>query len=66
MSPPSYTAVLREIATLRGEIEDLRALAITWRELYEAAAKRCADYERIIRCDWPDPPPPRRRRGPIH
>jgi hypothetical protein len=42
MSPHSYAALLNEIAKMRDEIEDLRASAIAWRELYEASAKRCA------------------------
>jgi hypothetical protein len=67
MAPPSYTALLNEITKLREELEDLRASAIAWRELYEAAAKRCADYERIIRrLSGRAPAPPKRRRGRIH
>jgi hypothetical protein len=49
MSPRSYAALLNEIARLKDEIEDLRASAISWRELYEACAKRCAKYEGMIR-----------------
>jgi hypothetical protein len=67
MPRPSYTALLEEIARLRDEIEDLRASAIAWRELYEAAALRVATHERIIRrLTGRTPPPPRPRRGPIH
>ena len=47
--PKSYAALVKEIAKLRDELEDLRASAVAWRELYEAAAKRCNEYEGIIR-----------------
>lgn len=66
MSPPSYATLLNEIANLREELEDLRASAIAWRELYEAAAKRCADLEKLARqLGGPTRPPRKRRRGPI-
>lgn len=66
MSPPSYAALLNEIATLREELEDLRASAIAWRELYEAAAKRCGELEKLIRqLGAATRPPRKRRRGPI-
>jgi len=51
-----------EIATPRAELEDLRASAIAWRELYEACAKRCAEYERTIRTLGGRVPPQRRQR----
>ena len=63
MSPRSYTALLNEIETLKEEIEDLRASAISWRELYEACAKRCAKYERIIRKLTRLLSSPKKRRG---
>jgi hypothetical protein len=67
MSPRSYTALLNEIETLKEEIEDLRASAISWRELYEACAKRCAKNERMIRkLTRLLSPPKKRRRGRIH
>ena len=63
MSPRSYTALLNEIERLKEEIEDLRASAISWRELYEACAKRCAKYERIIRKLTRLLSSPKKRRG---
>jgi hypothetical protein len=67
MSPHSYAALLNEIVRLKDELEDLRASAIAWRELYEASAKRCAELERVIRkLTGRTPRPRKRRRGPIH
>jgi hypothetical protein len=67
MSPRSYAALLNEIERLKEEIEDLRASAISWRELYEACAKRCAKNERMIRkLTRLLSPPKKRRRGRIH
>jgi hypothetical protein len=65
MSPHSYAALLNEIAKMRDEIEDLRASAIAWRELYEASAKRCAELEKLARRLGGPIRPPRKRRGPI-
>jgi hypothetical protein len=67
MSPHSYAALLNEIVRMRDEIEDLRASAIAWRQLYEASAKRCVAYERIIRKLGGHLERPRKRRhGPTH
>jgi hypothetical protein len=65
--PKSYGGLLKENAKLRDEVEDLRASAVAWRELYEAAVKRCHEYEQIIRkLGVPIRPPKKRRRKPIH
>jgi hypothetical protein len=65
--PKSYNELLKENSKLREELEDLRGSAVAWRELYEAAVKRCNDYEKIIRkFGIRIRPPKKRRRGPIH
>ena len=46
--------LLREIETLQELLEDLRASAIHWRDLYEAAARRRAEAEEQLK----DSPPP--------
>mgnify|MGYP003694019867 CR=1 FL=1 len=43
------SALLREIETLREVVEDLRASAIHWRDLYEAAARRRAETEEQLK-----------------
>ena len=66
MSPHSYAALLNEIAKMRDELEDLRASAIAWRELYEAAVKRCDELEKLARrLGGPIRPPRKRGRGRI-
>jgi hypothetical protein len=39
------SSLLSEIAALREEVEDLRACAIAWRDLYETAIRRCVELE---------------------
>jgi hypothetical protein len=39
------SSLLREIAALREDVEDLRACAIVWRDLYETAIRRCVELE---------------------
>lgn len=37
-----------EINTLRHDIADLRASAVLWKDLYEAAIRRCEELEREL------------------
>jgi len=37
-----------EIATLRHDIADLRASAMLWKDLYEAAVRRCEELQREL------------------
>jgi hypothetical protein len=46
-------ALLREIAALQEVLEDLRASAIHWRDLYEAAARRRAETEEQLKDSRP-------------
>ena len=39
------SALLREMATLEEKVEDLRASAIRWRDLYEGSTRRCAKLQ---------------------
>jgi hypothetical protein len=48
------SALVREIETLQEVVEDLRASAIQWRDLYEAASRRRAETEEQLK----DSPPP--------
>jgi hypothetical protein len=43
------SAPLREIEILRELVEDLRASAIQWRDLFEAAARRRAETEEQLK-----------------
>ena len=38
-----------EIKTLRHNIADLRASAMLWKDLYEAAIRRCEELERELK-----------------
>ena len=37
-----------EISTLRHDIADVRAFAMLWKDLYEAAIRRCDELEREL------------------
>ena len=54
MKSDPESALLREIATLQEVVDDLRASAIHWRDLYEAAARRRAETEEQLK-DSPSP-----------
>jgi len=45
MTSNHQSSLPSEIAALREEVEDLRACAIVWRELYEAAVRRSVELE---------------------